>query len=254
MPAELAEFWSSRYDRIGHTGWKNTVIYAYDQIERLATVSAELDAFHVEPLTAIDFGCGTGDFCRLMLGKGFKVWGYDPYVKPEVSHRDFAYVTNHTALDTLDSEVGLILSVTVLDHILNDQVVEAELAFLRAKVSERGLLLMMEYALDEVTSSSSAYRAARTVDAWHRLLSASGWQVSGIKPVCHPYAAPSAGFLHYQENWLVRLAGIMSKYGFLHSSLLIPPLTKYAQSVLDRYGIGKVDDKSPLKLMSCRPV
>ncbi len=253
MSSELAGFWLRRHKEVGHTGWKNTVIYAYDQIERLSVVSEKLDSLNVECTAVIDFGCGTGDFSFLMLQKGFRVWGYDPYVQPRISHNSFTYTEHHEGLDMLDSTVGLILSVTVLDHILDGQELEDELSFLRSKVSERGVLLMMEYALDGIQSSSNnKYQAFRTINEWERQLYISGWQISNIKAVPHPIDFPSEGFDIYRRSLLVRLTENFARYRFFNP-LLRPLLTKCAQSIFDRYGIGKVD-KSPLKLILCKPM
>lgn len=69
----LKEFWLTRYQETGHTGWQDASIHAYDQIERLATVSDKIDSLTLAPLTAIDFGYGTGDFSRLLLEKRSRV-------------------------------------------------------------------------------------------------------------------------------------------------------------------------------------
>ena len=252
MIGEPGEFWLNRYRKFGHTGWKDTITYAYDQMERLAIVSVWLDSLHINPLTAIDFGCGTGDFSRLMLDRGFKVWGYDPYVEPEISHPDFRHVPELAGINIPDGKAGLILSVTVLDHILDDQEFVAALAYLRRKISEQGVFIMIEYALDEIRSSSNKYQALRTIDKWERFLSTHGWQISDTVPVPHPSASPSAGFMHYRKGLPVRLIGRFSRYRFFNSLFRLL-LAKYAKLVFCRYGIGKVK-RSALKLMLCKPI
>ncbi len=251
MPGELREFWLNRYKEFGHTGWKDTITYAYDQIERLSIVSFRLDPLCIEPPIAIDFGCGTGDFSRLMLDKGFRVWGYDPYVKPSISHPYFTYAAKHAGMDIPSGKAGFILTVTVLDHILDDREFSGALTYLRSKISQQGVLIMIEYALDAVTSSSNEYQALRTIEMWEWYLSTHGWQISDIEPLPHPKASPSVGFMHYSQNVLVRLLGKFSRRPFLNPLLQLF-LTKYAQSVLRKYGIGCVN-RSPLKLMLCTP-
>jgi hypothetical protein len=249
MAEDLTDFWVNRYSEIGHTGWKDPIIYAYDQIERLAIISDKIEGIDVWPTIAIDFGCGTGDFSRLMLEEGFKVWGYDPYVSPDVSHPRFAYVAELEGIES--DEVGLILSVTVLDHILHNDELEAELDHLRDKISEQGLLLMLEYALDKSVPTSNKYQAFRTINEWRSHLEMTGWKVSSIEMVPHPKAAPSAGFTHYRRSMPMRLLRKLFKYYFLQS-FFFEPLRMYAERVFDQHGIGKVD-KSPLKLITCRP-
>lgn len=251
MPDDLKEFWFRRYKETGHTGWKDPTVYAYDQIQRLAIVSAKIDALTIRPLIAIDFGCGTGDFSRLALEKGFIVWAYDPYVLPKISHRNFRYVSQCHELDIPNGKVGLILSVTVLDHILNDDELASTLVFLRKRISEQGFLLMMEYALDNAQRVSNKYQALRTIDQWENYLSIAGWNILVVEPVPHPVMAPSLGLLHFKKSIPVRLAGKIPKYRIL-TPYLIALLTKCARHNLKKHKMFKVKE-SPLKLITCTP-
>lgn len=55
-------------------------------------------------------------------------------------------------IDIPNGKVGLLLSITVLDHISNDQDFESELGYFRGKISEQGVFLLVEYALDRAES------------------------------------------------------------------------------------------------------
>lgn len=243
-------FWTQRYKQHGHTGWKNPIIYAYDQAERLCIVSEQLDSMELQPETALDFGCGTGDFSRLLLKKSLKVWGYDPYVQPEISDSRFNYLSEASDISIPDGELGLILAVTVLDHILDDKLFEYQLKYFRKKISKRGFLLMMEYALDK-PRVPSRYQAFRSVDTWKRYLTINGWELSAIKPVPHPVEAPSVGFLRYQRRVLVRVLGKFAKTPVFR--LLSAPMLKHlAELTFRKYGHGKVES-SPLKVMTSVP-
>jgi SAM-dependent methyltransferase len=69
------EYWRHRLERYGHTGDSNAVIYAYDQPQRLAAVASVIqrESRRREPFRhALDLGCGTGDFSRLLLDAGVK--------------------------------------------------------------------------------------------------------------------------------------------------------------------------------------
>ncbi len=245
----LSNFWKNRYHKIGHTGWKDPIVYAYDQIERLAIVSNTLESIEVWPQTAIDFGCGTGDFSCLLMEKGFRVWGYDPFVSPSISHPLFTYIAERKKLKA--EKVGLILSITVLDHILDDNELEAELTYLRKNISERGLFLMIEYALDESISARNKYQAFRTTVEWRRHLEKTGWEISSIKKVPHPNTAPSLGFTNYQKGAHVRLIKRLSRIRILRT-VSLHFLKMYAEKSFDKYGIGDVN-RSPLKLITCKP-
>ena len=244
----LAEFWRARYQKFGHTGWKNTLIYAYDQQERLHTVSSVIDSLLIDPPAVLDFGCGTGDFSRLLLKKGFDVYGYDPYVRPAISDSNFVYA--QTPADLVDSgKVGLILSITVLDHILNDDELEHTFAFLNEVTAERSHLLLIEYATDEECKSPQPYQAYRSLTRWRHILKCSGWHIRSIKPFAHPINAPSPGFQLFLQSATVR---VMKRLLTLRprSAPLRSLLSRYASIVVKRSDHGFVEG-SPLKLMVC---
>lgn len=249
----MADFWTKRHKSLGHTGWNDPVIYAYDQIERLAIISAHIERLAPEPMTALDFGCGTGDFSQLLLNKGFTVLGYDPYVEPKISYPGFEYSSELPLIDsrTGDHKFGLILCVTVLDHILDDEEFQASLAFFRTRISERGFLLMIEYAVNASFNQTTKFQAFRTLDLWQNYLIKTGWHIESIKSIPHPTASPSTGFLHYRKSLPVRVISKVLKY-FGLTTKLQPILQKYADANFARYGIGDVDP-SPLKLMLCYP-
>jgi SAM-dependent methyltransferase len=251
MTEPPSRFWNVRYKTIGHTGWRDPSFYAYDQLERLALISEKISQLDKVPKTSFDFGCGTGDFSKLMLEKGIRVWGYDPYVKPEIYHPDFTYINQHIDLDKLRNKIDLIISVTVLDHILNDLDFVRELAYLRTMISDHGHLLMLEYALDDPVRSPNVYQAFRTLDQWHEELFNSRWKITSIKSVPHPLLSPSIGFEHYKSRTLVYLINKLARYNLLNP-LLLPLLKKIAYSTFFRYGLGQVV-QSPLKLISCQP-
>ena len=244
-------YWTTRYKAFGHTGWKSPLIYAYDQLERLAIISEKISASNVPIYNALDFGCGTGDFTKLLLKNGAKVWSYDPNVKPDIHHENMVYIESHSSLMSLKEQMDLILSVTVLDHILDDEEFLQELINLRQIISNLGQLWMLEYALDETTKTNNAYQAFRKVDVWEKQLSKSGWEILSIEPVPHPGNAPSLGFQHYRRRIPVTLIGKFTKFRIFQTwSLSI--LNRYAEKSFKKFGLGSVAS-SPLKLICCQP-
>ena len=73
------EFWNALAKKKKTTGYSDYFIASFDQFMRLKIVEKFLDQY--APLesrkTALDFGCGIGDF-SFMLSRYFnKVYGYD---------------------------------------------------------------------------------------------------------------------------------------------------------------------------------
>jgi hypothetical protein len=249
---DTSQFWASRYKKAGHTGWREPLLYAYDQFERLAIISNELTRSKNLPRTVLDFGCGTGDFSVLFLEKGSKVWGYDPYVSPKINHPNFIYLNQHSQLETIQERMELILSVTVLDHVLVDSEFGRELMLMRSMISESGKLLMIEYAVDEKTITKNDYQAFRTINRWKNQLFDTGWEVTQITPVPHPVESPSPGFIHYKDRMLMALIRKLPVHTSLNF-LLIPILKRYVHISFSEFGPGQVE-KSPLKLICCKPI
>jgi len=252
MKNKSSNFWINRYEKLGHTGWRDPIFYTYDQIERLALISEELFQLNVVSDKVLDFGCGTGDFSKLLLKNGGKIWGYDLYVEPDIKHPNFKYIKNYTNIKSPDFQMDLILSVTVLDHILDDAEFKQELVNFRRVISDQGYLIMLEYAMDAPHNNNNKYQAFRTVDKWQQQLSVSGWKILSMKPIPHPLIAPSLGFSWYKNRFPVYLIGKASRF-FPLNPWFLSILKKYAAESFTKHGVGNVSN-SPLKLICCQPI
>ena len=247
---ETEKFWRQRYSDLGHTGWKDPVIYAYDQQERLGILSSEVDALAVKPKIALDFGCGSGDFSSLLLKKGYVVYGYDPYVDSGIIEENFHHVNDLEEIKR--ATLGLIISITVFDHIVNDHELRTQLRLLRDRISQDGWMIMIEYALDESADHCNTYQSFRTLAEFRSILADCGWQVIGIDPVPHPNLAPSLGYLAYRQNPMLKIVKQVHRIGILRS-YLTRRLHRYAQLIIKKHKPGFVRD-SPLKLIRCQPI
>jgi hypothetical protein len=245
-------FWTSRLNEVGHTGWRDPVLNAYDQVERLAVVSDAIASYGPVSGTALDFGSGVGDFSSMLLSRGFQVWGYDPFVHTQNANPNFHYVDTSANLRVLKVEFDLILSVTVLDHIVDDSEFFAELAGLRALVSPKGTLIMVEYALDQTVDRKASYQAFRSLESWRMSLDRSGWQLCTSQSVSHPDDAPSRGYVLFLESTVVRILRRLSRHHFMTARIQRAVLRRYARRVLRKTGFGR-PASSPLKLMVCKP-
>src|SRR5690242_11690456 len=123
-----AKYWDDRARRYGHTGWADPVVYAFDQAARLAAVERVLASATVRRGLALDFGSGSGDFARLLAKHFAKVLAFD--ISPVVTTRaqrkygsigniEFCHAESVKNLALEDGSLDLILSVTVLGHILD---------------------------------------------------------------------------------------------------------------------------------------
>ena len=247
-------FWIERLNQFGHTGWSDPFIYAFDQRERIRLLRTKIPASGGSTGNALDFGCGTGDFCKLLLDLGFTVCGYDPFVSSQIRQSKFSYARIPSEIPFAPGSVDLILSVTVLDHIGDEAELNATLALFRGLLKRDGRFLMLEYALDTNADDwrrrySNAHQAFRTLDEWRGILDTNSLKIAGVTPFPTPMFAPSQGYRAYSRSFGVRLLRRLSRF----PSLWVPRdriLRYYAKKYQKN---GSMEDylASPLKLIEC---
>jgi 2-polyprenyl-3-methyl-5-hydroxy-6-metoxy-1,4-benzoquinol methylase len=113
------KFWRDRFAAHGHTGWSDSRIYVFDQQCRLSVFSQWLDDQAFSGKLALDFGAGTGDFSRLLIDRGWQVVSYDKYIRPTFQHRKLQTASSTEVVEAL-APYDLIISITVLDHIMDE--------------------------------------------------------------------------------------------------------------------------------------
>src|ERR1700730_5608731 len=168
---DSSNFWVQRLLNYGHTGWADPVIYTFDQRERLALIEAAINDSPIRRGVAIDFGCGTGDFSKLLLSMGFTVCGYDPYVRPHINSARFTYADSFQQIKLTSHSADFALSVTTLDHILDKQELSDVLSKLSSYLKPSASFYMLEYALDSAADRDkfgmkNNYQSFRLLSEW----------------------------------------------------------------------------------------
>jgi SAM-dependent methyltransferase len=252
MKYNQKEFWENRLKSFSHTGWSDPVVYAYDQEERLSIIRNYLDTLEFENKNALDFGCGTGDFSAVLLEKGFHVWATDPYVVPQFSSAAFNYSSDFNESDIPDNSLCLILTVTVLDHIIDRSELDEILHFFKKKIHPSGYLIMMEYALEKHHENppNNNYQSFRTLEEWENILRTNGFYVIRVTNIPHPLNNPSPGYLHYRNNFIVKwLSNVAVTFSL--RKIISPVLRTYAKSILRKKHVTALNvNESPLKLLT----
>ena len=144
-----AEYWDDRVQTFGHTGWGSRVLYGVDQPIRLCVVQRAIEKFCYDLNTALDFGCGSGDF-SLLCAHYFKVVesvDISKNVLMKARHKcakfekiKISLAADYEPIRSLD----LILCVTVLQHITDDDVIEAQLKNFSERLTPGGKLIVLE--------------------------------------------------------------------------------------------------------------
>lgn len=243
----MTNAWAERLRQIGHTGWRDPFIYAYDQPERVHLVRSFLDRKDSDSQSVLDFGCGTGDFSRMLLHSGRQVFGYDPHVSPRIGHESFELLADLEAVRRC--HVDAVISVTVLDHIIDDDTLARTVACLREALVAGGRLIMLEYALDAPDAGRfppNDLQAFRTLRQWQEIMDAHGLRLTESWGAPHPIANPSPGFTCFHDHFLVRTLRLVRR-------AMKPPgtvLDRIARRCLVRHPPQlSTDPAVPLKLM-----
>jgi len=252
-----ASLWVQRYQTFGHTGWKDPVIYAYDQVERLALVRSVLPS-GLPGRVALDFGCGTGDFSSLLLTHGYTVHGYDPYVEPRIRSPGFSYAKALEEVHLSENGADVVLSITTLDHILSSPELKRVLCALHNYLKSNGVLVMLEYALDSEGDrlkwglSKNDYQAFRTVSDWTYLLNGAGLSLASVSAAPHPTANPSQGYVAYSHSRLIRTWRKLPRRLTSRKWLQLVLRQHAKQFIPEIPGSTSLDGTSPLKLICCQ--
>lgn len=177
----LSSFWTGRLEKFGHTGWADKIIYTFDQPVRLEIIGEIISSLGVRNGVALDFGCGIGDFSKLLLSKGFKVCGYDPFVQPKILTDGFDYASAYNEIPYGEESFDLVLTVTTLAHILTEAALKVALTEIGSRTKRSGNLYFTEYALDSESDRSkdafkSDYQVFRTVAEWEEVFNGCSLQ------------------------------------------------------------------------------
>lgn len=249
--ATEASFWTNRLRSHGHTGWADSRIYRFDQRCRLLLFKRWLDESGLKPGSALDYGCGTGEFSRLLLREGWTVTGYDKFISPAVAHDKFTATRDRTAAGK-SGPFDLVISITVLDHVMSDGEFAQELEFIRQTLKPAGRYFFLEYSPPAAVSRSD-YQAFRTMARWAQALQNAGLSLERTEPFFHPDEAPIPAWRDYDRSGVVRCAGKIE--GLIHRPGQLNWLRDVSASLsLGRYPYSAPSGSSPINVLTGRTV
>lgn len=186
------EYWENRAKEKGHTGWSDPIIYSYDQKIRLNTIEFMLQLLSIRGGSALDYGCGTGDF-SVLLSKFFdKVKATDlsdnviEIAKNKNYRKNIEYLRlNYDSI--FKNEYNLILSITVLQHILNDNDLLKLLKNFSKSIKNNGVIILLESFSDNDKENINNYIINRTEEHFFNLVTCTGLKVSYSYNFYDPY-------------------------------------------------------------------
>lgn len=206
----LISYWDRRLREDGHTGYDDRIIYKYDQplrVKSMKRILRRIFPFGLRGKTTLDIGCGTGDFVSLLLEEDTdKVCAAD--ISPEVvkfAKTRFQDYRSRVSIETgaiqelkfsLES-FDLITSVTVFQHIVNDEELTTLAQKLAKSLTPNGYLVFLEISpFRKLRSDNSSTLKERTLDEWMAIFSNTG-----LLFACKPFGYAPLGFCILQL-WL----------------------------------------------------
>lgn len=209
--SENGNFWTDRFKKNGHTGWFDPNIYAFDQFCRLHVFERWLKEEFPHPGKALDFGCGTGDFSRFLVQRGWQVIAYDKYIAPLFRHPS-ASSTNDLRKALVCGPFDLVISITVLDFIMDDSDFAEHLRLLSANLKPDGKFFFLECS-PENDMPASHYQRFRPMVYWLDALEDDlGLSVDNPIPFFHPEYAPIKAWKMYRRSIPIRSVSKLQHY------------------------------------------
>jgi ubiquinone/menaquinone biosynthesis C-methylase UbiE len=214
------DWWNERCKQYGHTGYRNRILYAYDQPLRVRAVKKALSDLAIRlgpPTRILDVGCGVGTFLLEFSSKGARVTGID--ISSEAIREARQRMPNKGIkllrmkaedIDFPENSFDLAISITVLEHITNSREL---LKAIKNIIRVARQVLILEASTTIPAGKDSLYMVFRTRKDWIDLFERNGCELVYEKPL------PQVGFriLRYYANAIsyvdsrIRLKKIIGK-------------------------------------------
>jgi len=241
-------YWNERVRRFGHTGWSDPATYWYDQRLRLKLIDQIALADLHGSGRAIDFGCGVGDFCALLSRRFLEVVGYDSSGAALERARRRNRAPNIVYTNDLEAGVArpadLILAITVIQHIVDDEDLRLLLGRLVEALTPDGRIAVLETSAERETEGAHIKR--RTLPKLMDVFAEAEMEPIAQHAFYHPIESPTPAYDRYRARFLVRALGSLAsrKYPFADAIL-----ARLAWRDADRDGAYLEQPGSPTRLL-----
>ena len=218
------DFWELRARKYKTTGYIDYSIAFFDQLMRLKVIEnliRQYANFDIKLANMLDFGCGNGDFIVYFSAKVKNAVGYD--ISNEILKvaqercRDLSNVRFENDLGKIKEKFDIVLSVTVLQHILDNDELKKNL-YKIGNLCNKGALFI---ALESVKSANcinigiSDYFVLRETEYYKNILEEAGFRVLTIENFYNPYFLKTPSYERYlRKIYIYRLFyKVLTKFG-----------------------------------------
>ena len=218
------EYWNIKAQTHGHTGHAEPFYYCFDQQARLFAIDELIKNSNSKKETALDFGCGSGDFIDI-LNKHYKtIYAFDiSEVVVKLAKKNFneSKITISDNFNQISSNkpFDLILTVTVLQTIKKEEL-ESTIQTLKELLSENGSLICMEFFRnEELTGEENQMKA--TINEWKNILASNKLKIISEHNFYNPIIEPTKSWYYYNTKLYLKILKLFKYTNFAQ--------TKFAQ-------------------------
>jgi SAM-dependent methyltransferase len=199
MSVEPAAYWENRAVRYGEVDRGLAAVCSYGMPRRYNEAIHICQRRALEPLLdewrgldVLDAGCGVGRWSVELARRGNRVVGLDISRTMVQLARANAHAANvhgrfevgSVATAQLGKRFDVVLAVTVLQHLVDERVLDTAIRNLVGHLKPSGMLVLLEVAPTQpVRSCDSATFRAHPLDTWRARLSAAGTEIVSISGV-----------------------------------------------------------------------
>jgi len=207
-------FWIERVEKYGHTGWSDQLTYLYDQKQRVKLVKDLTKKIFKDGIeNCLDYGCGSGEIANV-LSKQVKNRCIGVDIAEEIiSIAQKKFHQSNIEFNTLDNEkyktikYDLIVSITVLQHILDEAELIKVLQLFYQLINDNGIIIIVDsYNLN----NTSEYMKLRDYQQFIDTLYEQGFEVIEKYNLQHPSIYPTKLYTTYRKNLLIRVLNKLS--------------------------------------------
>ncbi len=202
-------FWNNLAKKNKTTGYSDLSYAAFDQSMRLLCLkkilNQHINAEACRVLSLFDYGCGNGDFLYHFAPCFNHLTGYD--VSPEiikVAQIKLKNKPNVVLTDQLESITGrfdVIISITVLQHILDDPSLSETLNAIRSKASGKALFICLESVEeDQFKPAIPSHLKPRRIERWIEIFSQCGFVFKSSHNFYNPSLIPTSSYQTYRKK------------------------------------------------------
>jgi len=237
------ESWNRLAKNNKTTGYSDYSISFFDQIMRLKVVEKIIEQYFTSDTsdsTALDFGCGVGDFTSCFSHRFKYFVSYDisdeALIIAKEKCKNLSNVLLTNSLDEINSLFDVVFSVTVMQHILDDEELLRTLSYISSKCKKGAIFI----ALESVESNKfniiqPKWLKARRSEEWAGYFEKAGFEILSIKSFYNPFVIPTPSYVKYRKKVFLFscIYKLFKQLGF-NITLFNPFFKKQAENILEK--------------------